>query len=185
MLVGRKYRLAFTPGQVEMAEEFGNICRAVWNTGLEQRREYRRRGAWVGYVQQAREVAEAKVEHSWLKAAPAHIPRHLSIERLGRKRARVRLPKFGWVTFRWSRSLGGAVKSATVTRDGKHWYVSFLVEDGVKAPAVSLERGRRGVDRGVVTLAATSDGRTSMRRAPVRLWTAMPSWSSKTSTPRP
>ena len=28
MLVGRKYRLAFTPGQVEMAEEFGNICRA-------------------------------------------------------------------------------------------------------------------------------------------------------------
>ncbi|MGW4976162.1 helix-turn-helix domain-containing protein [Streptomyces mirabilis] len=64
MLVGRKYRLAFTPGQVEMAEEFGNICRAVWNTGLEQRREYRRRGAWVGYVQQAREVAEAKAEHS-------------------------------------------------------------------------------------------------------------------------
>lgn len=194
MLVGRKYRLTFTPGQVEMAEEFGNICRAVWNTGLEQRREYRRRGAWVGYVQQAREVAEAKVEHSWLKAAPSHIlqqtlrdldracrrhgtfrvrwkskqrwqpsfrfpgPRHLSIERLGRKRARVRLPKFGWVTFRWSRPLGGAVKSATVTRDGKHWYVSFLVEDGVKAPAVSLERGRRGVDRGVVTLAATSDG---------------------------
>jgi transposase len=73
MLVGRKYRLAFTPEQVEMAEEFGNICRAVWNTGLEQRREYRRRGAWVGYAQQAREVAEAKVEHSWLKAAPSHI----------------------------------------------------------------------------------------------------------------
>ncbi|MET7897418.1 helix-turn-helix domain-containing protein [Streptomyces mirabilis] len=73
MLVGRKYRLAFTPGQVEMAEEFGNICRAVWNTGLEQRREYRRGGAWVGYVQQAREVAEAKAERSWLKAAPSHI----------------------------------------------------------------------------------------------------------------
>jgi len=38
MLVGRKYRLAFTPEQGEMAEEFGNICRAVWNTGLEQPR---------------------------------------------------------------------------------------------------------------------------------------------------
>jgi len=26
-----------------MREEFGNICRAVWNTALEQRREYRGR----------------------------------------------------------------------------------------------------------------------------------------------
>ncbi|MFC7264173.1 RNA-guided endonuclease InsQ/TnpB family protein [Streptomyces lutosisoli] len=194
MLVGRKYRLMLTPEQAEMAEGFGNICRAVWNTGLEQRRGYRRRGAWIGYVQQAREMAEAKAEHSWLKAAPSHIlqqalrdldqacrthgtfrvrwkakqrwqpsfrfpdPRHLSVERLGRKRARVRLPKLGWVAFRWSRPLGGSVKSATVTRDGKHWYVSFLVEDGTREPAVSLERGRVGVDRGVVTLAATSDG---------------------------
>jgi hypothetical protein len=30
-----------------MCEEFGNICRAVWNTVLEQRRQYRRRGAWM------------------------------------------------------------------------------------------------------------------------------------------
>lgn len=63
MLVGRKYRQAFTPEQVEMAEVFGSIRRAVWHAGLEQRREYRRRGVWIGYVQQAREVAEAKVEH--------------------------------------------------------------------------------------------------------------------------
>ncbi|MFD4976053.1 helix-turn-helix domain-containing protein, partial [Streptomyces sp. NPDC058424] len=26
-----------------MCEEFGVICRSVWNTALEQRREYRRR----------------------------------------------------------------------------------------------------------------------------------------------
>ncbi|MFJ8026274.1 RNA-guided endonuclease InsQ/TnpB family protein [Streptomyces sp. NPDC096311] len=149
-------------------EEFGNIRRAVGNTGLEQRRGYRRRGAWVGSVRQARAVAEAKVEHSWPKAAPSHIlqqtlrdvdtacRRHGTFR--GRGKSKQRWQPSGWVTFRWSRSLGGAVKSATVTRDGKHWYVSFLVEDGVKAPAVSLERRRRGGDRGVVTPAATSDG---------------------------
>jgi IS605 OrfB family transposase len=200
VLVGRKYRLVFTPGQVEMAEEFGNICRAVWNTGLEQRREYRRRGAWVGYVQQTREMAEAKAEQSWLKAAPSQVlqqtlqdldkacrthgafgvrwkskqrwqpsfrfptPDRFSVERLGRKRARVRLPKFGWVTFRWSRPLGGSAKSATVSRDGNYWYISFLVETGTSGPTLSLERGRVGVDRGVVTLAATSDGRFFDRR---------------------
>lgn len=86
-------------------------------------------------------------------------PRHLSIERLGRKRGRARLPKLGWVIFRWSRPLGGRLKSATVSRDGKHWYVSFLVETGTAGPAVSLERGRVGIDRGVAALAATSDGR--------------------------
>ncbi|MEU6180481.1 RNA-guided endonuclease InsQ/TnpB family protein [Streptomyces coeruleorubidus] len=73
MLVGRRYRLQFTPEQREAAEEYGSICRAVWNIGLEQRREYRRRGAWINYVQQAREMAEAKVEHPWLRTAPSHI----------------------------------------------------------------------------------------------------------------
>ncbi|MEV7004765.1 hypothetical protein AB0N62_45535 [Streptomyces sp. NPDC093982] len=31
--------------QVALCGEFGNICRTVWDTGLEQRRQYRRRGS--------------------------------------------------------------------------------------------------------------------------------------------
>lgn len=54
MLSGRRYRLAFTPEQAGMAEESGNICRAVWNTALEQRREYRRRGAWMNVDSKSR-----------------------------------------------------------------------------------------------------------------------------------
>lgn len=54
MLTGRRYLLALTGEQQEYAEQVGAICRAVWNTGLEQRREYRRRGAWISYVEQAR-----------------------------------------------------------------------------------------------------------------------------------
>jgi putative transposase len=70
MRTGRRYLLAFTPEQVEFAEEIGNICRSVWNTALEQRREYRRREALISYVEQARQVADAKREPGleWLQA---------------------------------------------------------------------------------------------------------------------
>ncbi|WP_369360941.1 helix-turn-helix domain-containing protein [Streptomyces sp. cg2] len=39
-----------TVDQAVMREEFGAICRAVWNTALDQRRQYRRRGAWMNCV---------------------------------------------------------------------------------------------------------------------------------------
>nr|WP_274534528.1 transposase [Micromonospora sp. CB01531] len=46
----------------------------MWNTALEQRRMYRRRGGFVGYNEQARQVAEAKKDPdcAWLADAPSH-----------------------------------------------------------------------------------------------------------------
>ncbi|MGN9767350.1 RNA-guided endonuclease InsQ/TnpB family protein [Micromonospora sp. SD12] len=74
MLTGRRYLLAFTAEQVAYAERVGAACRAVWNTALEQRREYRRRGGFIGYVEQARQMAEAKKDPhcAWLADAPSH-----------------------------------------------------------------------------------------------------------------
>jgi putative transposase len=72
MLTGRRFRVEFTDEQVEYAEQVGAVCRAVWNTGLEQRRVYRRRGGWMNYRAQAGELAEAKAEHQWLAEAPGH-----------------------------------------------------------------------------------------------------------------
>ncbi|MEV6930925.1 transposase [Dactylosporangium sp. NPDC051485] len=74
MLTGRRYLLAFTPEQAAYAEQVGAACRAVWNTGLEQRREYRRRGAYISYVEQARQMAQAKKDPAcaWLADAPSH-----------------------------------------------------------------------------------------------------------------
>ncbi|MGP3917842.1 helix-turn-helix domain-containing protein [Nonomuraea sp. 10N515B] len=46
VLAGRRYRLEFDFGQRLFAERLGGICRSVWNTGLVQRRAYRRRGAF-------------------------------------------------------------------------------------------------------------------------------------------
>ncbi|WP_235883318.1 RNA-guided endonuclease InsQ/TnpB family protein [Saccharopolyspora elongata] len=39
----------------------------------------------------------------------------------------MKLPKLGWVRIRWSRALGGTVRSATVSRDGLGWHVAFGV----------------------------------------------------------
>jgi putative transposase len=195
MLTGRRYLLALTVAQVDQAEKFGAICRAVWNTGLEQRREHRRRGAWINYVEQARQMAEAKKDSdcAWLADAPSHIlqqtlrdleqackthgtwkvrwrskartppafrfpdPHQIQVARVNRRWGRVKLPKLGWVRFRWSRPLGGAIHNATVARDGGRWYVSFCVEDGV-TEATPNGKPTVGVDRGVAVAVATSDG---------------------------
>ncbi|MEU5377925.1 transposase [Streptomyces sp. NPDC005968] len=195
MLSGRRYRLALTLEQEVMCEEFGNVCRAVWNTALEQRREYRRRGAWMNYAPQCAELADAKRDHPWLKAAPSHAlqqtlkdldracrehgafkvrrrskarwspsfrfpdPKQIQVERLGRRWGRVKLPKLGWIRFRWSRALGGVIRSATVSRKAGHWFVSFLVDDHAVTPERhAMPDTAVGIDRGVKAAAVTSDG---------------------------
>lgn len=202
VLTGRKYRLDLTPEQEAQCEEFGRVCRAVWNTGLEQRRAYRRRGAWVNYHVQARELAAAKAEHPWLKAAPSHVLQQtlmdldracrtqgtfrvrwrssrrwrtsfrfpdssqIAVEPLNRRHARVKLPKLGWVRFRMSRGLDDAVvRSATVSRDGGHWFVAFLVDDGAQVPEMHAAPGAAvGIDRGVAVAIASSDGQLMDRQ---------------------
>lgn len=194
MLTGRKYKLLLTGEQAAYAERVGGICRSVWNTGLAQRREYRRRGAWMNYNPQAGELAEAKREHPWLAEAPSHVLQqtlkdldaacrehgtfrvhwrskrgwspsfrfpagnHITVERLGKRKARAKLPKLGWVSFRWSRHLDGQVRSATLSRDGRSWFVSLLVEDGRQTPEQHVSESAVGVDRGVVASVACSDG---------------------------
>ncbi|GIH23823.1 transposase [Acrocarpospora phusangensis] len=195
MLAGRRYRAEFTPEQAEFAEQIGGICRSVWNTALEQRRAYRRRGAFIGYAEQCRQLADAKADFGWLAEAPSHClqqtlkdldqacrthgawkvrwrsghgwspsfrfpdAKQILVERLARTWGRVKLPKLGWVRFRWSRPLGGMPRSATITRDGRHWYISFLVEDGTTTPRTHARPDCSvGVDRGVASAAVTSDG---------------------------
>ncbi|WP_432029621.1 RNA-guided endonuclease InsQ/TnpB family protein [Streptomyces sp. 1222.5] len=195
MLSGRRYRLELTGEQAAQCEEFANVCRAVWNTGLDQRRQYRRRGVWMDYAPQCKELAEAKGEHEWLKAAPSHVLQQtlkdldracrqhgtfkvrwrskarwspsfrfpagnlITVERLGRKWGRAKLPKLGWVRFRWSRPIGGEIRAATVSRRGGLWFMSFLVDDHAVTPEQhAMPSTAVGIDRGVAAAAVTSDG---------------------------
>jgi putative transposase len=189
--------LELTAEQEAYADRIASTCRTVWNIGLEQRREYRRRGKWISYPEQAHELADAKDEHPWLADAPSHCLQQtlmdldkacrahgpsgvrwrsarrwrpsfrfpegnkMLVEKLNRQHARVTLPKLGWVRFRLSRSLDGAlIRSATVIREGGHWFISFLVDDAITTPTQHAAPGSAvGVDRGVVVAVAGSDGR--------------------------
>ena len=74
MLSGRRFRVKLTPGQALFADQVAGVCRAVWNVGLDQRRQYRQGRAWINYPQQAKEMAEAKTDPdlAWLSDAPSH-----------------------------------------------------------------------------------------------------------------
>jgi transposase len=81
-------------------------------------------------------------------------PRH--IKRLSRRTGAVRVPKAGWVRFRWSRAVLEA-KSYRVTADrAGRWHIAFAI-----APAPIRPPGTGeivGIDRGVAVSAALSTG---------------------------
>ena len=79
------------------------------------------------------------------------------VRRVGRYWGQVRIPKVGWVRFRWSRPIPEGVKSFRVTRDrAGRWHVAFAVApDPVEAPGNGAVAG---IDRGVTVSAALSTG---------------------------
>jgi transposase len=89
--------------------------------------------------------------------AGLRFPQGVEVRRLNRRWSEVRLPKLGWVRFRWTRAPGGAIKHATLTRDALGWHVSLCVELD-QQPAPPNHGPAVGIDRGVAALAATSDG---------------------------
>ena len=79
------------------------------------------------------------------------------VRRLNRNHGEVRVPKVGWVRFRWSRDVPADVKSYRVTRDrAGRWHVGFAVIPGpVEGPGTGQVVG---IDRGVAVSAALSTG---------------------------
>ena len=67
------------------------------------------------------------------------------------------LPKIGWVPFWKSRDIEGTIKNVTVSRHGDHWYVSFQVEIEIPDPLHPSDSAI-GIDMGIATFAALSDG---------------------------
>lgn len=79
------------------------------------------------------------------------------VRRLSRKVGEVKVPKVGWVRFRWSRTVPDS-KSCRVSKDRSgRWHIAFAaIPQAMPAPG----NGRIvGIDRGVVVSAALSDGR--------------------------
>jgi putative transposase len=83
--------------------------------------------------------------------------RQWEVRRVSRHVGQVRVPKAGWVRFRWSRAVPPGAKSYRVTRDrAGRWHVAFAVIPG---PVPAPGNGQVvGIDRGVAVSAALSTG---------------------------
>ena len=79
------------------------------------------------------------------------------VRRLSRHVGAVRVPKAGWVRFRWSRAVPPGAKSCRVTMDrAGRWHVAFAAVPG---PVPAPGNGQVvGIDRGVAVSAALSTG---------------------------
>jgi len=82
---------------------------------------------------------------------------HWDTRRLSRNVGEVRVPKAGWVRFRWSRGVPAGAKSYRITLDhAGRWHVSFAFVPG---PIPAPSNGQTvGIDRGVAVSAALSTG---------------------------
>jgi putative transposase len=79
------------------------------------------------------------------------------VRRLSRNTGQVRIPKVGWVRFRWSRPVPAGAKSYRVTMDrAGRWHIAFAV---IPEPIPAPGNGQVvGIDRGVTVSAALSTG---------------------------
>jgi hypothetical protein len=141
-----RFRLAPTPVQEAALLEHCTHARYVWNLACEQHQHWRPgRASAPGYVEQSRQLTEARKEFGWLAAGSQTVQqqalrdfaqamsnffagthrrptwrkagvhegfrivgqrvRHWDVRRLSRNTGEVRIPKVGWVRFRWSRSV--------------------------------------------------------------------------------
>lgn len=78
--------------------------------------------------------------------------------------AKVWLPKIGWVRFRKSREIEGAIKRATISRRASGWYISFNCEVSIEVPeqAPITTENSVGIDLGSIDLVTTSRGEKSV-----------------------
>ncbi|GAA2112114.1 RNA-guided endonuclease InsQ/TnpB family protein [Actinomadura alba] len=193
-----RFRLAPTPAQEAALLEHCAHARFVWNLACEQHGYWRpgRAGA-PGYLEQCRQLTEARREFGWLAAGSQTVQQQAlrdfaqamrnffagthrrptwrksgrhegfrivgrrgvqwDVRRVSRRVGLVRIPKVGWVRFRWSRTVPDDVRSFRVNRDrAGRWHVAFAA---IPKPVSGPGTGRVvGVDRGVAVSAALSTG---------------------------
>lgn len=91
----------------------------------------------------------------------------VACRRLNAKWSAVRLPKIGWVKFRDTRAMRGALVNATISHSANGWYVSLSCEIEHDTPANDLPPV--GIDRGIANTLALSTGEMLSTPATIQL----------------
>ena len=104
--------------------------------------------------------------------------------KLDQANSRIFLPKLGWLRYRNSRNVLGAIRQVTVSARGGKWYVSIQTERNVDQPLPQVTSAV-GIDMGITRFATMSDGNylaplNSFRRHEARLRLAQRAMSRKT-----
>jgi len=76
--------------------------------------------------------------------------------KLDQANSRLFLPKLGWLRYRNSREVLGAVKNITVSQSCGRWFVSIQTEREIEQPIP--QGGAVGIDMGIARFATLSDG---------------------------
>ena len=76
--------------------------------------------------------------------------------KLDQANSRIFLPKLGWLRYRNSREMLGAVKNITVSQSCGKWFVSIQTEREIEQPIP--QGGAVGIDMGIARFATLSDG---------------------------
>jgi putative transposase len=84
-------------------------------------------------------------------------PATFAFRRISRRVGEVKLPKLGWVRFRWDKAVPGEVRNITVKRHAGQWFVAAQYQREAAASTPS-DLPAVGIDRGVAVFAALSDG---------------------------
>ena len=114
---------------------------AAFLAGSRQKPRWRKRGISEGF----------RVSGTASKGA------HWEARRMSAHVGEVRIPKVGWVRFRWSQPVPPMAKSYRVKLDGRgRWHISFAAEQPEVLRADTCSQV--GIDRGVRTALVTSDG---------------------------
>lgn len=77
--------------------------------------------------------------------------------RLDQANDRIFLPKLGWLRYRNSRDVPGAVRNVTVSQSGGKWFVSIQTQREVAQP-LPTATSAIGIDVGIARFATLSDG---------------------------
>ncbi|MFF4617518.1 RNA-guided endonuclease InsQ/TnpB family protein [Nonomuraea jabiensis] len=187
-----RYRLGPAPAQVAALAEHCGHARFVWNLAVEQHEHWRPgRKSAPGFTEQCRQLTEARAQLTWLRAGSITVRQqalkdivgkrglHGDVRRVSRNFGEVRIPKVGWVRFRWSRAVPTGVKSFRVTRDAAgRWHVAFAaIPSPIRLSRLlrKLARAKRGSNR-------RARVKRAIAKLRVREMDRRKDWVEKTST---